>query len=143
MSFQSNHWDMFYAGYPARDILNKKLDQIIKLLPATATQDECITMLWGTPGLSLLAVDEFNEVLLLHQVMITSPYLLQPESKIMALMGGNTIADCYWIHPTSFTSSVDIPCPKCSDLKVVATLEEVATLHVSEANNLKLKGKKL
>ena len=87
MSFQSDHWDMFYYSYPAKDILNKKLDQIIKLLPATATQDKCITVLWGTPGLSLLAVDEFNEVLLLHQVMITGPNLLQPESKIMALMG--------------------------------------------------------
>jgi len=143
MSFQSDRWDTFYAGYPAKDILNKKLDQIIKLLPATATQDECITVLRGTPGLSLLAVDEFNEVLLLHQVMITGPNLLQPESKIMALMGGNAIADCYRIHPSSFTSSVDIPCPKWSDLKAAATLEEVATLHVSEANSPKLKGKKL
>ena len=100
-------------------------------------------MLWGTPGLSLLAVDEFNEVLLLHQVMITGPNLLQPKRKIMALMGGKAVADCYWIHPSSFTSSVDIPCPKWSDLKAAATLEEVAALHVSEVNSPKLKGKKL
>ena len=61
----------------------------------------------------------------------------------MALVGGNAITDCYQIHPSSFTSSIDIPCPKWSDLKAVATSEEVAALNVSEANSLKLKGKKL
>jgi len=143
MSFQSNCWDMFYAGYTAKDALNKKLDQIIKLLPARATHVKCITMLQGIPGLSLLAVDEFDEILLLHQVTFTGPNLLQPKIKFMALAGMSTITDCYWIHSSSFTGNIDIPCPKWSDVKAAVTTEEVAALHILKADSPKLKGKKL
>jgi len=72
MSFLFDCWDTFYSGYLVKDVLNKKLDQMITLLPATASQDECITMLWGTPELSLLAVNE-QDYVTRGQVLPDSP----------------------------------------------------------------------
>jgi hypothetical protein len=95
---------------------------------------DCLLNVANNPGLSILAVNGFNEVFLFHTVQYHSQNLFCSESKLLGLSGGGTRADCYRVDSTSSFQDVEIQTPSWRDLKGAITPEAVSLLQVAEQN---------
>ncbi len=102
---------------------------------------DCISNLANNPGLSILAVNGFNDLFLFHTVPYQSQNLFCSESKLLGLSGGGERADCYRLDPTSLFQDVEIPTPCWCDLKGATSPETVNSLQVAEQNPSMFKGK--
>lgn len=87
------------------------MEQFITLFAAGASEVDFISQIRENSGLSAIAVDHFNRVLLLHQVSVLGPNLQYPDQLIMALSGSTDSALAFRILPSSFTENFEITCP--------------------------------
>jgi hypothetical protein len=92
---------------------------------------ECISNVANNPGLSILAVNGFNELFLFHTVQYQSQNIFCSESKLLGLSGGGARADCYRIDPTSLFQDAEIPTPSWRDLNGATTPDAVDLLQVA------------
>ena len=97
-------------------------------------EDQWISNLAKNPGLSLLAVDGFGKLVLLHNVSYLQENLFCSESKILGLCGSDDLADVYRIDPKTASSTLEIPVPTWQDLKGTQSSGDVETLVVADQN---------
>lgn len=117
MAYQAATWREFYFAHPDNDSSNIQMEQFITLFAAGATEADFISQIRENQGLSAIAVDHFNRVILLHQVTVLGPNLQYPDQSIMALSGSSTSALAFRIQPSSFTENFEIICPPWNELK--------------------------
>ena len=98
------------------------------------SEDQWISNLAKNPGLSLLAVDGFGKLVLLHNVSYLQENLFCSESKILGLCGSDDLADVYRIDPKTASSTLEIPVPTWRDLKGTQSSGDVETLVVADQN---------
>jgi hypothetical protein len=94
-SITSTDWTSYYANHPSKDDFNKQRGSILALCPFGSDQQQCLKNLRDNPGLALLAVDGFHDLILFHQVHVLGPSIVCPEEKVLALMGSGKEADCF------------------------------------------------
>jgi len=95
------------------------------------------------PGLAILLVDGFSELLLLHSLEFLPANLLRPENRLVALSGAGPRADCYRIDPTTAFKDIEFAAPLWRDLKGAATADAVASLKPQDQNAAVYKGKQV
>ncbi len=118
------------------------MEQFSNLFSHQAPEADFIRNLKENPGSFLLAVDHFNNILLLHQVSVTGPSLFQPEQIILTLVGLGSNATCFRIHPSTFGVQVEETlCPSWVHLKGASNSAEVRALVVPADASNKVKSK--
>ena len=70
MTTKSNNWLEFYKDLASNNQVNLQMEQLASLFAPNVSNEDFIRNLKENPGSFVLAVDHFNNVLLLHQVSI-------------------------------------------------------------------------
>lgn len=102
---------------------------------------ECISNVAENPGLSILAVNGFNELFLFHAAHYQKQNVFCSDPKMWALSGGGPRADCYRLDPPSLFQDIDFQTPVWRDLKGANNREAVLALQVPDQNPSSFKGK--
>lgn len=100
-----------------------------------------ISNLTQNPGLSLLLVNGFHDLILLHQASFLQENIFCSDSKLLGLSGGPAVAELYRIYPVSASADFETTTPVWHDLKNVTSVENVASLTVSVQNPSAFHGK--
>jgi hypothetical protein len=92
-------WSLFYRNLGSNTEVKLKMQAIMDFNLHQVPEDQWISNLAKNPGLSLLAVDGFGKLVLLHNVSYLQENLFCSESKILGLCGCDDLADVYRIDP--------------------------------------------
>jgi hypothetical protein len=141
MSSRAENWTLFYSNLPRNHDVNQKMAQIIGFNRFQMPQEEWVSNLKQNPGLSILLVNGFQELTLLHHVSFLQENLFCPDSKLLGLLGGTAEAVAYRIDPVSASADFEVAVPIWRDLKAVASAENVASLTVPDQNPSVFRGK--
>ncbi len=117
MSTRSENWKTFYANLQGNEEVNQQMAQIMSFNRFQTSCDDCISNLKNNPGLSVLAVNGFNELFLFHNVQYQSQNLFYNASKLLGLSGSGAKADCFCLDPISLFQDVEFQAPNWCDLK--------------------------
>jgi hypothetical protein len=66
MSTRAENWTLFYSGLEKNQEVNLQMAHIMAFNHFQMVQEDYISNLKSNPGLALLAVNEFHELLLFH-----------------------------------------------------------------------------
>jgi len=141
MAHRAENWKQFYMNLERNKEVNQQMAFIISFNRFQATVADCISNLEKNPGLSILAVNGFNELFLFHTVHYQGQNLFCTESKLLGFSGGGALADCYRFDPTTLFQDIEFQTPTWRDLKGATTPEMVNLLQVGEQNSSSFKGK--
>jgi hypothetical protein len=141
MTSRAENWSLFYSNLPKNHDVNQKMAQIIGFNRFQLSQEDWISNLKQNPGLSMLLVNGFHDLILLHQVSFLHENLFYSDSKLLGLLGGAAAADVYRIDPVSASSDFETNVPVWRDLKAVTAAETVAQLTVPDQNPPIFRGK--
>ena len=141
MTSRAENWSLFYSNLPKNHDVNQKMAQIIGFNHFHLSQEDWISNLKQNPGLSMLLVNGFHDLILLHQVSFLHENLFYSYSKLLGLSGGAAAADVYRIDPVSASSDFETNVPVWRDLKAVTAAENVASLTVPDQNPPVFRGK--
>jgi hypothetical protein len=119
------------------------MGQILDLCKFGTNDIDCLKNIRKNPGLACIAVDGFNETVLLHQVHILGPSIVFPEEKVGALLGAERVASVVKLCNESLFSDHDVAIPKWASLKGADTLDALESLSVPDANPPKLRCKSI
>lgn len=140
-NIRKENWLEFYRNLPSNTQVNDQMEQFSNLFSWQVPEVDFIRNLKENPGSFILAVDHFNNVILLHQVSVSGPSLFQPEQHILALAGPGASAS-FRIHPSTFSNPVEeTPCPTWGHLKGATNSTEVKALVVPADASNKIKSK--
>jgi hypothetical protein len=117
------------------------MTQIISFNGFQLSTDDWVSNLPNNPGLSLLLVNGFHNLVLLHSISSLQENLFCSESKLLGLYGGTNQADVYWIDPASASQDFEITVPVWRDLKGVQSAEAMNSLSVPDQHPSSFKGK--
>jgi hypothetical protein len=81
------------------------------------SEDTWVSNLSKNPGLSLLVVNGFGKLVLLHNVSYLQENLFCSEAKVLGLCGDGKEAEVYGIDPTSASWALEFQVPSWQDLK--------------------------
>jgi hypothetical protein len=141
MTSRPENWSLFYTNLPKNHDVNQKMAQISGFNRFQLSQEDWISNLKQNLGLSLLLVNGFHELLLLHHVSFLQANLFCPDSKLLGLSGGDAEAVVYRIDPTSAAVDFETSVPVWRDLKAVASADNVASLVIPDQNPSLFRGK--
>jgi hypothetical protein len=141
MITRAENWTIFYSTLDSNHEVNQKMIQVMGFTKFQTNCAEGISNLVNNPGLSLLAVNGFNDLFLFHSLQYQSQNLFCSEAKLWGLSGGESRADCYRTDPTSLFQDVEVPIPSWRDLKGATTPDAVRLLQVGDQNPSLFKGK--
>jgi hypothetical protein len=141
MSSRAENWTLFYTNLSKNQDVNLKMAHIMSFNHFQLNREEWISNLKQNPGLSILLVNGFHDLLLLHNVSFLHENLFCSESKLLGLCGGDTEAAVYRIDPVSASTAFETTAPVWRDLKAVTSAENVASLTVPEQNPTVFRGK--
>jgi hypothetical protein len=91
--------------------VKQKTAQIIGFNRFQLSRDDWISNLKQNPGLSMLLVNGFHDLLLLHQVSFLQENIFCPDSKLIGLSGSNAEAGVCPIDPTSTSMDFETTTP--------------------------------
>ena len=111
---------------------NERMSDVVSMSKHGLSSPECIDFLRQNPGSALLAVDYFQELVLLHNVTVIGPNFRVPDMKILALSGPGPIADCLRLPPSIFETDLSIECPGWAELKRACSASDVEALVVPD-----------
>jgi hypothetical protein len=141
MCTRAENWTLFYSGLEKYQAVNLQMAQIMVFNRFQMVQEDYVSNLKTNPGLALLAVNGFYELLLFHNVHFQQQNLFCTESKLLGLMGGGSKADCYRIDPVSAIQDLEFNAPVWQDLKGVSDAAAVSVLQVPDQNPSVYRGK--
>jgi hypothetical protein len=141
MSTRSENWKSFYAGLQGNGEVNQQMAQIMNFNRFQTSCDDCISNLANNPGLSILAVNGFNQLFLFHNVHYHSQNLFYSESKLLGLPVSGARTDCFHLYPISLFQDVEIQTPNWRGLKGATSLDVINLLQIAEHNPSVFRGK--
>ena len=112
--------------------MNEKMSEVVSMSKSGLSAPECVDLLRQNPGSALLAIDYFQELVLIHNITVIGPNLRTPDMKILGLSGSGPVADCLRLPPSIFDTDLSIECPGWAEIKRAATATEVEALIVPE-----------
>jgi hypothetical protein len=141
MTLRADNWMQFYENLECNKEVNQQMALIMGFTRFQANNADCISNLEKSPGLSILAVNGFNELFLFHAVPYQGQNLFYNDPKLLGLSGGGSMEDCYRLDPTTLFQDVEFQTPSWRDLKGARTLEGVNTWQAGDQNPSSFKGK--
>ncbi len=132
-----------YEIHPSNNELNQQMGSILALCSFGSDQQTCLKNLRENPGLAILAVDGFHDLILFHQVHVIGPSIVFPDEKVLALLGPGKDADCFKLLQTSLFWDQELEVPKWNALKSADSAEMLQTLSVPETNPPRLRCKNI
>jgi len=141
MASRAENWTRFYSNLECNKEVNQQMAYIIGFIRFQTSCADCISNWANYPGLSILAVNRFNELFLFHSVQYQNQNIFCPESKLLGLSGGGARADCYCIDPNTLFQDVEVNTPSWRDLKGATSPEAVDLLQAADQNPSVFKGK--
>jgi hypothetical protein len=93
MTSQADNWTLFYSSSTKNNEVNKKMAQIMDFNHQHVPHEDRFLNFKLNPGLSVLLVNGFHNLILLHQVYFLHENILHSESKLLGLSGGSAKAD--------------------------------------------------
>ena len=144
MELSSKHdsWKLALENNWSNTSMNAKMPDIVSLLKQGLSAVDCIQNIRENPGFAALAVDHFQNIVLLRNISVLGPSLRVPEQKVLSLSSTGRFADCLRLHESIFDSNLSVDAPGWADLKRASTADEVLALVVPE-NAAKQKFKSL
>ncbi len=94
-NIRKENWLEFYKDLPSNTQVNDQMEQFLNLFSCQVPEVNFVFNLKENLGSFILAVDHFNNVILLHQVTVSGPSLFQLEQYILALVGSGASASCF------------------------------------------------
>jgi hypothetical protein len=134
MILQASSWSAFYKDLSSNLEINLKMQSIADFNLPTVSEDIWISNLSKNPGLSLLLVDGFGKLVLLHNVSYLQQNIFCSESKALGLFGDSRQAEVYRIDPTSASKSIEFQVPSWRDLKSSQSIRDIDALSVPDQN---------
>jgi len=95
------------------------------------------------PGLAMLLVDSFSELVILHNLDCLPANLFRSEDKLVALNRVGSKADCYQIDPISAFQDLEFATPLWHDMKNATMEESVQNLQPQDQSSATFKGKQV
>jgi hypothetical protein len=141
MTSRAENWSLLYSNLPNNHDVNQKMAQIIGFNRFQLNQVDWISNLTQNPGLSILLVNGFHELILLHQVSFLQENIFCSDSKLLGLLGGQAEASIYRIDPVSASMDFETTAPVWRDLKAATSTDHVIALTVPEQNPSVYRGK--
>jgi len=123
-------WNQVFQFDPTNTTLNEKMSDILSLSKSGLSAPECVENLRQNPGSAALAIDHFQEIVILHNIAVIGPNLRVPTMKIFALSGSGSHADCLCLHPSIFDADLSIECPGWAEIKRASSATEIDALVV-------------
>jgi len=134
-------WLSFISSLPTNQSANEHMTDIMSLVSYRQDKDQSLSVISKNPGLSLLIVDGFMELILLHSLDYLPANVLRSDNRLVALSGADARADCYRVDPSSALQDLEFATPVWRDLKNASTQEAIETLQASDQNSSSYKGK--
>jgi hypothetical protein len=134
MTSRAENWSLFYSNLPKNNDVNQKMAQIMGFNRFQLNQADWISNLTQNSGLSVLLVNGFHELILLHQVSFLQENLFCSDSKFLGLLGGKAEAATYHIDPVSASIDFETTAPVWRDLKAATSPDLVIALTAPEQN---------
>jgi hypothetical protein len=141
MSSKAETWLRYYSSLERNQAVNLQMAQIMAFNRFQMVQDDYVSNLKSSPGLALLVVNGFHELLLFHNIHYHQQNLFCIESKLLGLLGGGEKADCYRIDPISASQDLEFNAPLWRDLKGASDAAAVSALQVPDQNPAVYRGK--
>jgi hypothetical protein len=93
MSSRAENWTLFYSGLEKNQAVNLQMAQIMAFNRYQTSQEDYISNLKSNPGLALLAIKGFHELLVFHNVHFHQQNIFCTESRLLGLLGEGAKAD--------------------------------------------------
>jgi hypothetical protein len=127
-------WELFYMNLDKNLEVNLKMDKIMELNLSTLPEADWVSNLIKNPGLSLLLVNGFGKLVLLHNVCFLQENIMCSESKILGLCGSEEHAEVYQVDSVSASRTLELRVPSWHDLKGSQSEADVDALMVPDQN---------
>ena len=136
-------WLKVLSDLQSSQLINEQIALVLGLLPFHPDVNRCIENISKNPGLSLLLVDSFSELLVLHNLYCLSANFHHSDPKLVALSGDGAVADCHHIEPVSPCTDLEFSTPAWCNLKNVANEEALKNLLPPDQATTLFKGKQV
>ena len=127
-------WELFYKNLDKNLEINLKMDKIMEFSLSTIPESDWISNLIKNPGLSLMLVNGFGKLVLLHNVCYLQENIMCLESKILGLCGVDEHAEVYQVDPDSASRALEFKVLTWRDLKGAQTEADIDALTVPDQN---------
>jgi hypothetical protein len=104
-------WLSFISSLPTNQSANEHMADIMSLVSYQQDKDQSLSVISKNPGLSLLLVDGFMELVLLHSLDYLPANVLRSDNRLVALSGADARADCYRVDPSSALKDLEFTTP--------------------------------
>jgi hypothetical protein len=142
-SIRGQNWLTVLSTLPSNQVVNDHMAEVLGLVSYQHDEATCIENISKNPGLALLLVDGFSELMVLHNMHCLQANVYRAVPKLVALCGDGVTADCYRIDPTTSFSNLEFNTPLWRDLKGVADEEGLKKLLPQEQSSSTFKGKRI
>jgi hypothetical protein len=140
-SARGENWITVLSNLQSNPVVNKHMADVLGLLSFHQDESICIDNISKNPGLALLLVDGFSDLMVLHNVHCLPANVYRPVPKMVALRGNGVSGDCYCIDPSSSFADLEFSTPLWRDLKSVADEDSLKKLLPQEPLSSAFKGK--
>jgi hypothetical protein len=140
-TIRGNTWQTALSDLQSTQLVNDHMAEVMGLLPFRGDVNTCIDSISKNPGLAILLVDGFSELMVLHNLQCLPANVYRAEPKLVALCGKGAVADCYHIDSNVAFSDLEFPTPIWHDLKTVSTGEALKNLLPQDPSTTSYKGK--
>jgi hypothetical protein len=142
-TLQGENWQEFLNNLQTNKIVNDHMAEIQGLVRFNRDPDQCLEQISKNPGLSMLLVDGFSELVLLQNLESLPVNVFRIDPKLIALSREGKIANCYRIDPVSAFTDLEFPAPAWRDLKNVTTPDAITNLLPQDPVTNHYKGKQV
>ena len=105
---QFDSWKQVLEFDRSNASVNERMSDVISMSKPGLSSPECIDFLRQNPGSALLAIDYFQELVLVHNVTVIGPNFRVPDMKILALSGSMVPSQTAFVSPRQFLTRI---CP--------------------------------
>jgi hypothetical protein len=142
-SIRGQNWLTVLSTLPSNQVVNEHMAEVLGLVSYHHDEATCIENISKNPGLAILLVDGFSELMVLHNMHCLQANVYRAVPKLVALCGEGVTADCYRIDPTTSFSNLEFNTPLWRDLKGVTDEEGIKKLFPQEQPSSTFKGKRM
>jgi len=142
-ALRKENWINYLSELPTNQTQNEHMADILNLVPYHQGAKTILEKIQKNPGLTLLLVDGFSELVLLHHLDCLPANVFRTEDRLVALNGYTSKADCFRIDPETAFRDLEFQTPVWRDLKSVGTKDAVQNLQAPDQASTSFKGKQV
>jgi hypothetical protein len=142
-ALRKENWINYLSELPTNQTQNEHMADILNLVSYHQGAKTILEKIQKNPGLTLLLVDGFSELVLLHHLDCLPANVFRTEDRLVALNGYTSKADCFRIDPETAFRDLEFQTPVWRDLKSVGTKDAVQNLQAPDQASTSFKGKQV